>query len=216
MKDVGARWARDIETGEGYSVPSDMTYEEWKATQDAKHGAGSVDIARKKAYNEKADRKQFRQYQKTLGKNAPKSFEEFQQLKYDNSDGYEHYKNYARSIRTGELTPLADFDLYMRASKKIDEVFVGTQAIAGTEITGKSYHFIARTIGSVEERRDGVNLKDTFDALLNPEKVDDPVENWNGISQRYIGKNAVVSLNPETGVLIQVNPRKKKGGGKHD
>lgn len=51
MKDVGERWARDIENGKGYFVPSDMTYEEWKATQDAKYGEGAVDNARKKAYN---------------------------------------------------------------------------------------------------------------------------------------------------------------------
>lgn len=51
MKDIGERWARDSETGKGYFVPSDMTYEEWKATQDAKYGEGAVDIARKKAYN---------------------------------------------------------------------------------------------------------------------------------------------------------------------
>lgn len=210
------RAARDAKTGERFEMPAGTTYADWKKMQDEKYGAGFVDTERKKAYNQSGDWEQFRQYQETLGKNAPKSFEEFQQLKYDNPNSYKHYKNYARFVRTGELTPLADFDLYMRASKKIDEVFVGTQALAGTEITGKSYHFIARTIGSVEERRDGVNLKDTFDALLNPVKLDDPVENWNGISQRYIGKNAIVSLNPETGVLIQVNPRKKKGGEKHD
>ena len=51
LQGIGERWARDIETGKGYYVPSDMTFEEWKATQDAKYGEGAVDIARKKAYN---------------------------------------------------------------------------------------------------------------------------------------------------------------------
>ena len=30
LKGVGERWARDPETGKGISVPSDMTYKEWK------------------------------------------------------------------------------------------------------------------------------------------------------------------------------------------
>lgn len=212
VEKFAARVARDAKTGEKFEMPAGTTYADWKKMQDEKYGEGFVDTARKKAYNEKEDWEQYAKYKESLGKNAPSSFADFQVLKYEDPDVYEHYKNYARSVRTGELTPLADFDLYMRASKKIDEIFIGTQALAGTEITGKSYHFIARTIGSVEERRDGVHLKDTFDALLNPKKLDDPVDNWNGVSQRYIGKNAVVSLNPETGILIQVNPRKKKKG----
>lgn len=190
-------------------MPAGTTYADWKKMQDEKYGEGFVDTARKKAYNEKADREQYAKYKESLGKNAPSSFAEFQVLKYESPDVYEHYKNYARSVRTGELTPLADFDLYMRASKKIDEIFIGTQALAGTEITGKSYHFIARTIGSVEERRNGVPLKDSLDAILNPIRLDDAVRSQKGGSQRYVGRKASVTINPDTGLLIQVNPHKE-------
>ena len=43
MKGVGERFARDPETGKTYTVPRDMTYKEWKAKQDAKYGANTVD-----------------------------------------------------------------------------------------------------------------------------------------------------------------------------
>lgn len=52
MEGIGERYARDVETGESFTVPKDMTYEQWKKLQDEKHGAGTVDIERKEAYNE--------------------------------------------------------------------------------------------------------------------------------------------------------------------
>lgn len=34
MKGLSARFARDVKTGKAYEVPDDMTYAEWKKTQD--------------------------------------------------------------------------------------------------------------------------------------------------------------------------------------
>ncbi len=90
MVGVGQRFARDIETGKGYYLPSDTTYEQWKAMQDAKYGEGSVDKARKMAYNEKADKEQFERYKKLLGNKAPNDFTTFQKIKY--SDDYSKLK----------------------------------------------------------------------------------------------------------------------------
>lgn len=88
MKGLGERHARDVVTGKSYTVPSDMTFEEWKAQQDAKYGAGTVDKMRKMGYNESADKKQFEAYKSRLGADAPKSFKAFQAVKYDDSDKY--------------------------------------------------------------------------------------------------------------------------------
>ncbi len=88
MEGIGERYARDAETGERYKVPKDMTYKEWKAKQDEAHGAGFVDKKRKIVYNTSADTKQFKDYKARLGDKAPKSFADFQKLKYDNPDGY--------------------------------------------------------------------------------------------------------------------------------
>ena len=38
MEGLGERFARDTETGKGYKVPGDMTFEQWKAKQDELHG----------------------------------------------------------------------------------------------------------------------------------------------------------------------------------
>ncbi len=58
---IGKRAARD-ENGKTYYVPEDMTYREWKAQQDALHGAGTVDMERKKHYNRNVDSKQLKEY----------------------------------------------------------------------------------------------------------------------------------------------------------
>ena len=81
---LGEKAARDVETGETYYVPSDMTYKDWKKSQDELHGAGTVDKKRKMAYNESADKVQFGLYKERLGSDAPKSFKDFQKIKYVN------------------------------------------------------------------------------------------------------------------------------------
>ena len=42
------------------------------------------------------------------------------------------------------------FELYKRISNEMDEKLVGIKTINGTIIKGKSYHSIARVIGSVD------------------------------------------------------------------
>ena len=59
-------------------------------------------------------------------------------------------------------------------------------------------------------RRSGVSVDDIKDALFSPESVDPPAVRASGKrSVRYIGKNCVVTVNPDTGELIQTNLRKK-------
>lgn len=96
MEGIGERYARDAETGERYKLPKDTTYKQWKQMQDTAHGSGFVDKQRKMVYNKSADMAQFDAYKARLGDDAPKSFADFQKLKYDNPSAYEdlcgHYR----------------------------------------------------------------------------------------------------------------------------
>ena len=84
---TGTRASRDPVTGK--SVPTTAkTYDEWKAQQDAKYGAGTVARERKKAQNEASDFKQYQSYRAVLKENSPKSFAEFQNLKYNKPEIY--------------------------------------------------------------------------------------------------------------------------------
>ena len=88
MEGIGERYARDAETGQRYKLPKDTTYKQWKAQQDAAHGSGFVDKKRKMGYNTSADKSQFSAYKTRLGDEAPKTFADFQKLKYDNPTAY--------------------------------------------------------------------------------------------------------------------------------
>lgn len=187
-------------------VVSEMTYQEWYEAR-AKENPKEFDLARKKIYNESADKKQYEKFKAEFGKNAPSSFVDFQTLKY--SKEWSSYKKYTRSIRSGELTPLANFKLYQKTSREIDKQLVGITTSNGITIKGKSDHFVARTIGSVEQRRNGVTVKQIKSALTDPKaEVGAVRESKNGNrSQKFRFDGVEVTVNPDTGNLIQTNPK---------
>lgn len=87
----GTRAARGKD-GKTYPVPAGMSYEEWKGKQDSRPGEGYIDRARKVAYNTSQDKEQYQRYRAVLGNGAPKSFREFQTLKYNSPEEWSKYK----------------------------------------------------------------------------------------------------------------------------
>ena len=150
-------------------------------------------------------RKLYEKYKGILGNNAP-SLEKFIEIRY-NDFNWNEFKAYSSSIRSGELSAFADFDLYQSTSKEMDDKLLGIVTSNNITITGKSKHSIARVIGSVEQRRNGVQVSDILDALTNSESEILPVRQMkNGRSQKFRNKVVEVSVNPDTGNIIQVNP----------
>ncbi len=88
--DVGERAARNPETGKTYYVPSDMKYHEWYDKYVKSNPAAQLE--EKKIKNLSSDKRQYERYKDMLGKNAPKSFDKFQDLKYNNSNGWDSLK----------------------------------------------------------------------------------------------------------------------------
>ncbi len=155
------------------------------------------------------DEIQYESYKEILGKNAPKSLNDFIDIK--NSADWELFKAYKNSIKSGELTPLADFELYKKTSDEIDNKLIGITTANGIKIEGKSKHFIARVIGSVEQKRNGVSVGEVLEALTNPEAIVLPIRtSLNGKSQKIRFNGIEVTVNPHTHNLIQTNPLKRR------
>ena len=78
----GKRIARDYE-GKVYYVPEEMAYHDWYD----KYVKGNPDelLAEKKHQNRHSDKKQYERYKELLGKEVPRSLDEFQNLKYTDS-----------------------------------------------------------------------------------------------------------------------------------
>lgn len=79
--EYGQRIARDLD-GKTYHVPGDMSFKEWYQTQVNKYGEEKIDLEKKKQKNARSDENQYKKYKEILGGNVPKSFDEFQNLKY--------------------------------------------------------------------------------------------------------------------------------------
>ena len=184
----GEERATKDEDGKTYYVPGNMTYREWREKY--------VD---KKVVNE------YEEYKNKLGKSMI-DVEEFKKIRYDKNK-WREFKEYTRSIVVGELTPLADFNLYQEISKNMSDELIGLITSTGVTIKEKSFHSVARVIGSVEQRRNGVFVSDIADALTNEKAEIFPIRtSSNGKTQKFKSEKVEVSINPDTGNVIQVNP----------
>ncbi len=96
------RMARDPETGKSVRVEK-QSYEKWREGLSARMGQDKLATAEKMARNESADFSQYQEYKAVLGKDAPKSFASFQNLKYNNSEEYRltKYDYYLRNRLAG-------------------------------------------------------------------------------------------------------------------
>ncbi len=86
------RLARDPVTGKNYKVDGSMTFNEWKdnLTPEQKE-AFNLHVRQMK--NESADRRLYEKYSQIYGKEFPKTFDEFQDLKYNNSKEWDVFKS---------------------------------------------------------------------------------------------------------------------------
>ena len=141
--------------------------------------------------------------------------------RYNNTEEYRLLMQYANSVKSGWLSPLAGFDLYKSTHERIQTELVGKTTADGTVITGHTAHFMERMFGTLVDpdklkydlkiiRRSGVGYETMRDTVLNPERINPVKTDSRGKrSVRLIGK-AIVTINPDTGQLIQLNPRSEQ------
>lgn len=208
LKDIKRR-ARDPETGKTYLVPGDINYQDWydKFVVD-KYGKDKTEVFEKMIKNKSSDRKQFNKFKEYLGKDSPNTLKDFQELKYNNINEWNLIKDYVKSRENNMISAFTPYSQYKEYKEIINSDIVGLTTSNGIKITGQSKHFIERVFGTNEDPktnrpRSGVEINDIKDALLNGSvriRKSDP----NSI--KFITDKCMVSVNPNTGVLIQTNP----------
>lgn len=139
-----------------------------------------------------------------------KTLANYYEVKYTDSPRYELLRRYVHSVDSGRLSPLAGFGLYEQYYNKIETELVG-MTVGGVKITGQSQHFLERVFGCMQDpktgkSRDGVALDDVLDCVKNPVDTRPIRVDTNGErSFVVIGRGVIVSVNPDTGRLIQTN-----------
>lgn len=183
MEEYGERFARDLD-GSTFYVPADTTYEQWKQMQDDKYGDGSVDKARKMVYNKSADLKQYEQYKQVLGNNAPQSFKEFQQIKYDDSQQWKYTKGLVDYLRKYPTSDKRYYDVQLKLESlgiKKGIVLPPVQKQAYILPSGKHdpYHIMHRMM---ERSITDDNLRD----YMHDAKI--MLVQWGGKRQRFVSE----------------------------
>lgn len=139
-----------------------------------------------------------------------KTLANYYEVKYTDSPRYELLQRYVHSVDSGRLSPLAGFGLYEQYYNKIETELVGV-TVGGVQITGQSQHFLERVFGCMQDPktgkpRDGVALDDVLDCVKKPVDTRQIRVDTNGErSFVVIGRSVIVSVNPDTGRLIQTN-----------
>lgn len=139
------RKALDPKTGKMIDVPANMTYEEWykkyvEMNPDAK-------LEEKKIQKRSSDRKQYAQYKKVLGKDIPKTLDDFQNMKYTKVETWKELQKHYRTVNQYEIvsgkmrvTDILRLDQkYAEESAQFNSRYRSQGNIAIAEYDGKDY-----------------------------------------------------------------------------
>lgn len=203
------RRARDPETGKNYLVPGDMNYNEWydKFVVN-KYGKDKTEVFEKMIKNKSSDRNQFNDFKDVLGKESPKTLKDFQDLKYNNIEEWNLVKDYVKSRESNMISVFSSFEDFKKYKNIIEKEIVGIKTSNGIEIKSQSKHFIERILGTSldpekKRPRDGVEIEAIYKTLTEPLKVKEEPKKK---SHKFIGEKITITINPDTGNLIQCNP----------
>ena len=158
--------------------------------------------------NADRDSKQYYRYKNILGDDVG-SLADFRQMKYNEPKEFNLLTDYKNSVENGMISPLSGFKNYKKLYGKIEKNLVGVETFNGIKISGQSKHFIERVIGTKEDPktkrpRSGVEIEDIQHALLHGEVR---IRKRDPNSVKFVTDKCIVSVNPNTGILIQCNPQ---------
>ena len=151
-----------------------------------------------------------------------KTLDKYYDAKYSNSPEYSALRQYAKGVQTGWISPLSGFGNFKKLQERVENEIVGRTTAAGIKVTGQSKHFMQRVLGTAvdpqkladqkrEIRRSGVSVEDVKNALFSPVKILPSATREDGLrSIKFVGEKCEVTLNPDTGNLIQTNPKKQE------
>ncbi len=164
------RLARDPITKKGYDVPADMKYPKWH--KEFIESNPEAVITEKKWLNRYADKNQFGQYKQRLGsENIPKSFDEFQDIKYTDVTEYGILKAQVKGMTYYDRAVLNEPEITAQVKKIAESTGMDT---AGIEYRLKSKNRYLQKIsdnyspdGNEYEVKD--NVRYTY--IANPEEL---------------------------------------------
>lgn len=208
--DKGPRLRRAIDPKTGKSkIIEDKTYAEW-IKEERERDPEALELYFKKTRNLSDDKKLLEKYRGELGKDAPENLAELQRMKYTSPDEWSFFKAFAKERRKGYITSEVSLNKLRGVYAQAAEALVGQKTSNGIKIKNVAIHFASRVIGNPETGRKGVTIEGCVEAITNPIRVDPVREEGQERSQKFWTYGTTVSVNPDTGNIIQANPNHKK------
>lgn len=139
------RSAIDPSTGKRILVPASMSYKEWY--DKYVNNNPKAQLEEKKIKNRSSDRTQYKQYQKVLKEDVPKTLDDFQTMKYTNGEKWKETKHSYRIVNqykiiNGNVTPKKIIELHesnMQARKEFSGGYGKSGNLATASCNGKQY-----------------------------------------------------------------------------
>jgi len=133
------RRARDPITGENKLVPANMKYKEWYKQNVANNPKALA--AEKMIKNRASDKKQFERYKEVIGSRAGKTLEAFQEMKYNNAEGWQRITTRYKDTKLKEK---------LKSEKTIKAIHSGKQ---GKHLIGHNNYTEGRSFLTITEEQ---------------------------------------------------------------
>lgn len=191
--DYARRWARDPIGGKGYKI-KDMTYSEWvESLTDKQKEAFEKNV--KMYRNRSSDKKQYANYKERLGyKNVPKTFDLFQDMKYNYVGKYEDLRYYYRNINGRPIE-------YVKIDRELERLGITNKGkaypVEDIEIKGWRVHAENRLAGSGLTKADALKFKDNAIAIMK--RFPEPERQFN-----YYSENGIIGIKEVDGIVQTV------------
>lgn len=151
----------------------------------------------------------------------PKKIDKSYSQEYSSTPTKELRTMWARGVDEGWISALVSFDTYSNVYGGLENEVVGERTQDGIVIKSISEHFMQRVCGTSIDpkiykekhriiRRSGVEVDEVVDALKNGTSRQTIYDDKGNASKVYIGEKCKVTINPETGNLVQCNPKRQK------
>lgn len=162
---------------------------------------------------------------KKSGVDTIDNIEEFTKIKYNDNEEWYMMSNYNKIVKKGQISPLIKYSNYKKMYTIYKDKLVKLKTTDYIEIKDISYHLVARIIGThnwanknnskeiMKERLNhkNVDIEDIIECIKSGKKTKESQRrnkdtNEIEISWLYVSNRCGVTVNPETGMVIQCNP----------
>lgn len=146
------RIAKDSD-GKSYYIPANYDYKKWYESMCSDDKA-KYQLARIKHKNRASDKKRYEKYKEVLGSKAPKTLEEYQNIKYNDSKKYELLKLDYNLVNSGKIWENAKF-----SSEKAFERHYKKHVLNNLEYFGYSKEqYLSEACELLSKKIDDVNI----------------------------------------------------------